>query len=71
MTAALDELDKDGDSGVENPGAKDNILVLAIVDDIEENHHNMHQILELFGSTTPPLTFCIFSFLKIPLLKVL
>ena len=49
MTAALDELDKDGDSGVENPGAKDNILVLAIVDDIDENYHNMRQILELLG----------------------
>ena len=71
MTAAVDELDKDGDYCVENPGVKNNILVLAIVDDIEENYHNMHQILELFGSTTPPLTFCIFSFIKIPLLKVL
>ena len=49
MSAALDELDKDGDSGVENPGAKDNILVLAIVDDIDENYHNMRQILELLG----------------------
>ena len=34
---------------MKNPGAKDNILVLAIVEDIEESYHNLRLILELLG----------------------
>ena len=50
MTASLIELDKDGTQYVvENPGSKDSILVLAIVDDIPENYHNMRLILEMLG----------------------
>ena len=50
MSAALVELDEDGSTYVvKNPGAKDNILVLAIVDDIPENYHNMRLILEMLG----------------------
>ena len=44
------ELDEDGSTYVvKNPGAKDSILVLAIVDDIPENYHNMRLILEMLG----------------------
>ena len=50
MTASLVELDEDGSTYVvKNPGAKDSILVLAIVDDIPENYHNMRLILEMLG----------------------
>ena len=50
MTASLIELDEDGSSYVvKNPGSKDSILVLAIVDDIPENYHNMRLILEMLG----------------------
>ena len=50
MTASLVELDEDGSTYVvKNPGAKDNILVLAIIDDVPENYHNMRLILEMLG----------------------
>ena len=50
MTASLIELDEDGSSYVvKNPGSIDSILVLAIVDDIPENYHNMRLILEMLG----------------------
>ena len=32
-----------------NPGATDNILVLAIVEDIPESYNNLQLILELLG----------------------
>ena len=47
MSAAPDELD--GDGHVENPGAQDNILVLAIVEDIDESYANLSIIFELLG----------------------
>ena len=47
MSAAPDELD--GVGFVENPGAQDNILVLAIVEDIEESYANLSLIFELLG----------------------
>ena len=47
MSAALDE--DDGEGHIKNPGAKDNILILAIVEDIDENYHKLHLILELLG----------------------
>ena len=44
------ELDEDGSTYVvKNPGAKDSILVLAIIDDVPENYHNMRLILEMLG----------------------
>lgn len=50
MSAALVELDEDGSTYVvKNPGAKDSILILAIVDDVPENYHNMRLILEMLG----------------------
>ena len=47
MSAAPDELD--GDGYVKNPGAQDNILVLAIVEDIDESYANLSIIFELLG----------------------
>ena len=47
MSAALDELD--GVGHVENPGAQDNILILAIVDNIDESYANLSLILEHLG----------------------
>ena len=50
MSASLVELDEDGSTYVvKNPGAKDSILILAIVDDVPENYHNMRLILEMLG----------------------
>ena len=47
MSAAIDELD--GVGHVEHPGAQDNILVLAIVEDIEESYANLALIFEHLG----------------------
>ena len=47
MSAAPDELD--GVGYVENPGAQDNILVLAIVEDIDESYANLSLIFEHLG----------------------
>ena len=47
VSATLDELD--GVGHVKNPGAQDNILVLAIVEDIDESYANLCLIFELLG----------------------